>query len=256
MALCWTLDKLGPMTRTAEDAGLVLSAIAGADPEDPSTLDRPFEGPAPLKKFRLGVVKGSLDGAQPAVARNFRAALKVLGQFCEIELREVPLPTLPFGPVVGTIVSAEGAAALRDLLDSGKAQQLQDAKDRWGGYQGMFVLAVDYIRAQQARRPMKKAMAKTYAGFDALLAPSTGTIAYPAQGLFAAAYPGFGDRSGIVSAGNAVGQPAISVPNGFGDQGLPTGLQFTGAVWSEPTLLALAAEYQRRTDWHTRQPKM
>src|SRR5262245_37714375 len=103
MALCWTLDKLGPMCRTADDCGLVLSAIAGADPLDPSTVDRPFSYAGPKgsdMKFKVGIIKGATRGAQPEVKKNFNDALKVLARFAEIE-DDVPLPDLPFGPVVG-----------------------------------------------------------------------------------------------------------------------------------------------------------
>jgi aspartyl-tRNA(Asn)/glutamyl-tRNA(Gln) amidotransferase subunit A len=256
MALCWSLDKLGPMGRTADDCGIVLAAIAGADPADPSSVEKPFAYPPPAKRFRLGVVDGALDSVQPSVGKNFRASLKVLKEFCDVADEEVPLPNLPFGAVVGTIVSAEGAAAFRELLESGKAKELQNAKDRWAGYEGLFVPAVDYIRAQQARGPMKRAMAKTYAGYDALIAPARATVSVPADVPFAGVYAGFSEGTSLISAGNAVGQPAVSVLNGFGERGLPTGIQFTGAVWSEPTLLAIAAEYQRRTDWHTKRPPL
>ncbi|MCE9533461.1 MAG: hypothetical protein K8T89_20400, partial [Planctomycetes bacterium] len=70
-------------------------------------------------------------------------------------------------------------------------------------------------------------------------------------------YLGFNGGAGeVISAGNAVGQPALSVPNGFGDNNLPTGLQFTGKIWSEATLLALARLYQNETDWHQKRPKV
>ena len=119
-----------------------------------------------------------------------------------------------------------------------------------------MVLAVDYLQAMRLRVPMKKALDKLYSPFDALVSPSRPKVAYPIDKDFDKAYPGIGGGPPVIPAGNAVGQPAISVPNGFGPNELPTGIQFTGRVWSEARLLALAAAYQRATDWHKKQPKV
>jgi aspartyl-tRNA(Asn)/glutamyl-tRNA(Gln) amidotransferase subunit A len=257
MALCWTLDKLGPMCRTADDCALVLAAIAGRDPMDPTTTTRPFIYPDPSfknrKRFKIGVIKGSADRAQPEVKKNFEESLKVLSQFADI-IPDVEFPDLPFGPVVSTIVNAEGASAFRDLIESGRARELQAANDRWGGYSASMVLAIDYIQAMRLRGPMKRVMDELYSKYDALVAPSRATVAYPIGVDFDKAYPGIGGGPPVIPAGNAVGQPAISVPNGFGANGLPTGIQFTGRAWSEAKLIYLADAYQRATDWHKRRP--
>ena len=258
MALCWTLDKLGPMARSADCCGLVLAAMAGKDPSDPSSVAKTFAypeaAPANGKKYRVGVLKGSRTGVQKEVRENFEASLKVLSNFCDL-VEDVELPKLPFGPVIGTIVNAEGASAFRDLLESGKASELRAANDKWGGYPGLLLPAVDYLHAMRARGPMKRAKDKLYAKFDAIVNPSRSTVANPIDKDFAASYPGFGGGgTEVIPAGNAVGQPALSVPNGFGQNNLPTGLQFTGKAWSEAKLLTLAAEYQKATDWHTKRP--
>ncbi len=258
MALCWTLDKLGPMARSADCCGLVLKAIAGADVQDPTSVDRPFEHSEelPKKKFRIGILRGAVQGIMPAVKKNFEESVKVLARFADIDDKEVPLPQLPFGAVIDMIVSVEGASAFRDLLESGKAKDLRDETDRAGGFAGLLIPAVDYLQALRVRGRMKKAMAETYKEFDALIAPSLSTLANPIGKGFNEAYSGFHGGTGVISAGNAVGQPAISVPNGFGGNNLPTGIQFTGKIWSEPTLLAIARLYQKETDWHQKQPKI
>jgi aspartyl-tRNA(Asn)/glutamyl-tRNA(Gln) amidotransferase subunit A len=258
MALCWTLDKLGPMCRSADDCGLALAAMAGRDPKDPSSVDKPFVHPEPEangKKFKIGVLKGADAKVQPEVKTNFREAVKVLSGFAEI-VEDVAYPSLPFGEVVGMIVAAEGASAFRELIESGRTGELRAANDRWGGYAASMVLAVDYLQAMRARRPMKRALNELYAGFDALVAPSRGTVAYPIGVDFSKAYPGVGGGPPIIPAGNVVGQPAISVPNGFGMNGLPTGIQFTGRIWSESRLLAIARAYQEATDWHKKRPPL
>ncbi len=257
MALSWTLDKLGPMCRSAEDCGLILAAVAGRDPLDPSSVARTFTYPEqPLKrKYRIGIVKDATQGCQPAVRKNFEQSVQVLRKFCQID-EGIAFPDMPFGPVVSTIINAEGASAFRDLLDSGRATQLRAVNDRWGGYPGTMILAIDYLQAMRVRTPMKKALDDLYAKYDALIAPSRCTVAYPIDREFDKAYPGFGGGSPIIPAGNIAGQPAISVPNGFGPNNLPTGIQFTGRAWSEPRLLTIAHAYQQASDWHRRRPKL
>jgi aspartyl-tRNA(Asn)/glutamyl-tRNA(Gln) amidotransferase subunit A len=262
MALCWTLDKLGPMCRCADDCGLVLAAIAGADSADPSAVGRAFVYPEAgeaagssngKKRFRVGVIKGSADRVQPEVKNNFQEAVQVLRNFADVE-EAVSFPDFPYGPAVSAIVSAEGASAFRDLLESGEARQLRAANDRFGGYAALMVPAVDYLHAMRIRPHMQRALDGLYAKYDALVAPARGSVASPIAIDFDKAYPGVGGGPAVIPAGNLVGQPAISVPNGFGQHGLPTGIQFTGRVWSEPRLLTLAHAYQQATDWHKKRP--
>jgi aspartyl-tRNA(Asn)/glutamyl-tRNA(Gln) amidotransferase subunit A len=254
MALCWTLDKLGPMCRTADDCGLVLSAIAGADPLDPTTVDRPFTyKPAPGKRWKIGVIKGSWEKAQDAVKKNFEESVKALKSFAEVE-EAVEYPDMPFGDVVGTIVSAEGASAFRDLIESGRTKELRAANDRWGGYARSMVLAVDYLQAMRLRVPMRKTLDALYAKYDALVAPSRQTVSIPIAMDFDKAYPGVGGGPPVIAAGNIAGQPALSVPNGFGENDLPTGIQFTGRAFGEESLVAIAAAYQSATPWHRKRP--
>jgi aspartyl-tRNA(Asn)/glutamyl-tRNA(Gln) amidotransferase subunit A len=262
MALSWTLDKLGPLCRTADDCGLVLSAIAGPDPLDPSSAAAPFAYPAqdaPLppttgaRKLKVGIVKGATANVQPEVKQNFEESLKVLAPFAEVA-GEVELPDLPFGEVVTTIIKAEGASAFRDLLDSGKARQLRAVNDRWGGYAAAMVLAVDYLQAMRLRGRMKREMEEVYSRYDALVAPSRATVSYPVADDFDKAWPGVGGGPPLIPAGNIVGQPALSVPNGFGPKGLPTGIQFTGRAWGEGRLIQLARAYQQATEWHKKRP--
>src|SRR5262249_43766354 len=116
MALCWTLDRLGPMCRTADDCGLVLEAIAGRDRLDPSSIegryrhrDRPRDS-----GFRFGVVAGGSEGVEPEVADNFDAAIEVLRSVGTIE--EVDLPEFPYAEVIDLITSAEALSAFDDFV--------------------------------------------------------------------------------------------------------------------------------------------
>jgi aspartyl-tRNA(Asn)/glutamyl-tRNA(Gln) amidotransferase subunit A len=263
MALSWTLDKLGPMCRSADDCGLVLAAIAGRDAQDPSTVNRAFAygadkevpGGAPIdgKKYRIGVLRNSAANAQPAVRNNFESSLKVLAKFAALE--DVDYPNQPYGDVISVIINAEAAASFRELLETGRCRDLRASADRFSGYAGLTVLAVDYLQAMRVRTTIKRRLDEFYQRFDAIVAPSRATVAYPINVDFAKAYPGVGGGPPVIPAGNLAGQPALSVPNGFGDNNLPTGIQFTGRVWTEARLIAVARAYQSATDWHTRRPK-
>lgn len=256
MALSWTLDKLGPMCRTAEDCGLVLAVIAGRDPLDPTTVSKPLNFPeaGKAKKYRIGVLRNANQGAMPSVRQNFEQSLKVLGKFCDIA-EDVPFPDMPFSPAVGTIINAEGASAFRDLIESGRVQQLR-SQMRWSSYAATTVLAIDYLQALRTRTKMKKTLDELYAKYDALVMPGRQTVAYPINEDFNQAYKQFGGGPPLIPAGNLAGQPALCLPNGFGPNNLPTAIQFTGRAWTEGRLLAIGHAYQEATDWHKRRPNL
>jgi aspartyl-tRNA(Asn)/glutamyl-tRNA(Gln) amidotransferase subunit A len=271
MALCWSLDKLGPLCRTADDCGLVLAALAGVDPRDPTTAGefayprRGADERAPGRRFRIGVVKNATLGAEPEVASNFERSLDVLRSIASVET-DVPFPEFPYGPTVGIIVDAEGAAAFRDLIESGRTQLLREKADRAGGPAMIMTLAVDYLQAQRLRGPMRAAVDDLLSRYDALVAPTRGGTAPPIGKDFDAPRtrpgapptppppPDAPRAPGLIPAGNLVGVPAVAVPNGLGQNNLPTSLQFLGRAYSEGTLLALADRYQSLTEWHKARP--
>ena len=263
MALSWTLDKLGPMCRSAQDAGLVLAAMAGRDPLDPTSRasdalpryskeGRLLNPRRERRLLRVGVLKDSYEKAQPEVNKNFLASLEVLKRTASVEM-DVKLPDFPYGPSVGTIVDAEGASAFRELIESGRVAELASPEGRVGGFAASLVTAVDYLHAMRLRAPMRRAWAEMFKKVDVLAAPSRATVSYPVDKTFDKAYPGIGASSPI-GASNLVGVPAVSVPNGFGRNGLPTGIQLVGPAWGERELLELTVAYQSATDWHTRRP--
>jgi aspartyl-tRNA(Asn)/glutamyl-tRNA(Gln) amidotransferase subunit A len=154
MALSWTLDKLGPMCLTADDCGIVLETIAGPDPEDPSTSNKKWSYKPIEREFKLGVVKGVLEGKQETVVKNFRQAVKVLEKYCTID--EIDFPEFPYESVTRTILSAEAAAAFDDFTEKGLASNLTAPEDRYGPYARSVVLAKDYLRALRLREKMCK----------------------------------------------------------------------------------------------------
>ena len=264
MALSWTLDKLGPMCLTADDCGLVLDAIAGPDPNDPTAADRPFkyEAEAAARRFTLAVPKNATDGAEEAVRVNFEHALEVLGKVSTVE--EVELPDLPYWAITRTIQLAEVAGAFDGLVEKGRAAERTLPDDQHSSYhpiddwaisdaQGSAVLATDYVRALRLRDVMARAIDELLSRYDALVAPTLPKVASPLDEKRAKGPRG--DMTQAVSAvGNGAGLPSITVPSGFSDAGLPTGIQFMGRAYDENAVLAVARAYQSLTDWHMRHP--
>ena len=257
MALCWTLDKLGPMARGADDCAIVLAAIAGRDEKDESTVSRKFvyeRAETGGKPLRVAVPKGVTEKVQPEVRTSFEASITALKGVIEVT-RDVEWPDMPWGPAVSAIVGAEGASAFLDLIESGRVKELKCPRDRHGGYAGTLIPAVDYLQAMRLRRPMKRAVAKLFEKFDAVASPTRATVAYPTDRNFEDAYPStISGGPPLIPAGNLCGLPALAMPNGMGENGLPTSIAFMGPAFSEQALVRIGNAYQSRTDWHLKHP--
>ncbi|MCA9054290.1 MAG: amidase [Planctomycetaceae bacterium] len=256
MALSWTMDKLGPMARSAEDCETVLEAIAGFDPADDSSVDRNY---APARReenrpWRIATLQGAIERVQPEVAENFRRSVDVFRSLASVE--EAPFPSeLPANAVADVIISCEGAAAFESLVADGRIEQMTAEEDRWRIWPDLMIPATDYIRALRVRRLLQKQLAEFFSGFDAILAPSLNTVAGPIDQPFHVWSSGFSSTP-LSGASNAAGLPAVCLPNGFGADGLPTALQLVGGAYTEDRLLLIGREYQARTDWHRRHPEM
>lgn len=274
MALSWSMDKLGPMCRTADDCGLVLEAIAGPDPRDAAGRDAlaaatPFvyEGKqrrrgaaAPARRMTIGVLRSATAGVQPEVARNFEASLEVLRGFATL-VPDVDFPDLPYNAAATTIIDAECASAFEELIESGRVRELTAPEDRWGGYAQTAVFARDYLKALRLRPAMAAALDGALAPYDCVVAPTIATVSFPVDRPFDQAWPRVEVPPNtrtvpLGGAANVVGLPGLAVPNGFGREGLPTSIVFTGRAWAENRVIAAAAELQRRTEWHRKRPAL
>jgi aspartyl-tRNA(Asn)/glutamyl-tRNA(Gln) amidotransferase subunit A len=264
MALSWTLDKLGPFGRSAEDCGLILQVIAGKDSKDPGSAGKSFyytpQYARPLKEIKIGYAPVDFtDRAEPPARAAFAAALDVLRQ-SGAQLVETKLPPFPYGPVLSLILNAEMGSIFEPLIASGKVDELADPPQIAGLKASLSVPAKDYLKAMRIRRLIQEEFSKLYARVDVLLAPGRSGPAVPAsQDLDAPGYtppagapPGF---QGIVQAGNLAGLPALVLPCGFADN-LPVALQLVGLPFSENLLLAVGKDFQGRTDWHRKRPKI
>lgn len=252
MALSWTLDKIGPMARSAHDCGLILQAIAGPDPDDPSAFDRPFRwtvADSPGRKYKLAVLKGGVKAAQPEVRTHFERALATFREIATIE--EVDLPSWPTGVVATTVLGAEMAAAFEEMVDSGEVFDLTAPEDRIGGFASQTILATEYLRAQRIRARICRDYDAWLAPFDAVLTVGrAGTAGKIAEGL---GKP-FSARS-LLLEGNVCGTPALTLPMGLDKEGLPTSLQIDGRAYAETVVLSLGAAFQQATAWHHEHPR-
>jgi aspartyl-tRNA(Asn)/glutamyl-tRNA(Gln) amidotransferase subunit A len=252
MALSWTMDKIGPIARTAGECAMVLAAIAGPDAAEPTTTaSRPFDPPGEQADgFRFAVLKGCLDQAQPEVRANFEASLAVLQEIGTLE--EIALPDLPFDAAASVVINVEAASAFEEFTIEGRSAELTAPEDRVGLYHAFAIPAVDYVRALRIRRLGSRQLDTLLTPFDAIVAPTHPSVAPPIDEPFK---PFFARHQGprLGAAGNLCGLPSITVPNGFGERGLPTGIEFMGRAWGEDRVVAAATALQGRTEWHRRE---
>ncbi len=252
MALSWSMDKIGPITRSVEDCALVFAAIHGRDGLDPSVVDRPFRWPPErdARSLRVGYTaalfdedraEGMEDPEQQARVREWqefdRRTLETLG---DLGLQLVPLE-LPDRYPVGSlsyILTAEAAAAFDALTRSGQdALLVRQVADAWPNVfrLGQMVPAVEYIRGNRIRTLIMKEMARLMQRVDLYVSPT---------------YAG-----GNLLLTNLTGHPQVVLPNGFrSHDGTPTSITFTGRLFGETELLAVARAYQEATDFHLERP--
>jgi len=262
--LSWSLDHIGPLTRTAAEAAVVLKVLAGRDAADETSSRRPVpDYPAALQKpirgLRLGVPHNwFFESLDKQVADAVMTAIDRLASL-GCKRVEVTLPHME--EVLGahrTIIFAEASAYHQPYL--------QDRADQYGDdirpllQAGLFLPAVDYLKAQRARRLIRRAWAKVFADVDCLVTPASPVVATH-----------FGQQNTDLPRGrkplvrayldpflpfNVTGHPALSVPCGFSKERLPIGMQIVGKPFEEGVLLGVAHHYQQATDWHRRLPPL
>ena len=236
MALSWSMDKIGPITRSARDAGLVLAAIAHYDPRDAHAIRAGFQYALPeatVRPRRIGYLKSSFDNDYDFAAADSLA----LQQLAEMGFELVPIE-LPPAPEIGLILSVEAAAAFEELTRSGDDDLLvRQVRNAWPNTfrTAHFVPAVAYVQASRLRRRLMEQM-------DALFIEND---------IEVYVNPSWNSSSLFIT--NMTGQPSITVPNGM-HEGTPTSLTFTGRLFGEQELVNVAAAYQLATPWDERHP--
>jgi aspartyl-tRNA(Asn)/glutamyl-tRNA(Gln) amidotransferase subunit A len=263
MALSWTLDKLGPMCRSAVDCALVLQAIAGGDSRDSGSAGKSYyytpQFARKMTELRVGYAPTDFNESADESARPaFAQALSVMREM-GVHLVETKLPDMPWGPVIGAILGSEAANIFEPLIASGKVDQLADQKQIAGLKAGLEIPAKDYLKAMRIRRMMQDQFARMFADLDLLLAPSRPggalKVADPLdrRPTSVTPPPNAPGMMALIPAGNLAGLPAIGLPCGFADK-LPVAMQVVGPPYAENTLIAVGKAFQEQTDWHRKRP--
>jgi aspartyl-tRNA(Asn)/glutamyl-tRNA(Gln) amidotransferase subunit A len=264
MALSWTLDKIGPLARSAEDCGLILHDIAGADAEDPASAGKSYyyapQFARDLKEVKVGFAPVDFsEWADPAARPDFAKAVETVRSL-GVQMEETKLPDFPYSPTIGTIISAEASAIFEPLIQSGNVDQLADQKQIAGLKAGLEIPAKDYLKAMRIRSLIQEGLRTLLDDYDVLLAP---TRLGPAPKITQPLDRPASDRempkerglTALIPAGNLAGLPALSLPCGFAD-GMPIAIQLVGRAYSENLLLTIGKFFQERTDWHKRRPAL
>jgi Asp-tRNA(Asn)/Glu-tRNA(Gln) amidotransferase A subunit family amidase len=247
MALSWTMDKIGPLCRTAEDCAVVLAAIQGPDGLDNTVLELPFAWDAgrDVRRLRVGYLKSDFEGDIPDDPQNpdrVRRQREIrdmnrnaLTFFLSLGLKPEPVELPKLGSeAMNFILTTEASAAFDDLLHSGNLDLMSAEPERsnWVNAFRLHALvpAVEYIQANRARFRLMEAYHQFFQGMDVLVGSALGPT-------------------------NLTGHPEVSFPHGFDSKGQPATLRLTGKLFGEADILLLAHAFQGQTDFHLRRPK-
>jgi len=256
--LCWSMDHVGPLAQTVEDAALLFGVIAGHDWKDPYSANVPVQK-LPLdgnvKGLRIGIPRGYFfDSLDVQVEAAMNAALKTFerlgAHLIDVELK---MASLQRG-IWSQIASPEAYSFHEELLKTSADKYGADVRSRIEV--GRVLLSSDYVRAQRARTMMREEANKVMGSVDILVTPSI-PITVPRIGQGMAQRGSVTEPSGVALTRctrhfNITGQPAVSLPAGFTTDGLPIGLQIAGRAFDEATVLRAAHAYEQDAGWFQR----
>jgi aspartyl-tRNA(Asn)/glutamyl-tRNA(Gln) amidotransferase subunit A len=259
----WSLDHVGPLARTARDAGLVLEAIAGYDPDDPSSARAAVDEyardvDAGIDGIRIGVPSEFFfDRVTPEAEQAARSAVETL---CSLgaEAESVSLPSMKLTTAVGDAISFPEASLYHRRWLRERAADYSP-RTRANLELGELFLATDYLQAQRLRTVIADELAEALRGVDVVAAPTTPIAAVRADATSITFGPGDEESPlytycRLTYPANVTGFPAASTPCGFTDDGLPLGLQLVARPFDEALLLRVAHAYEQATGWHGSQP--
>ncbi len=238
MALSWSMDKIGPITRSAQDAAIVFEAIRGTDGKDRTVVDAAFnfDGKRDVTKLKVAYLK-SLFG-KSRNAKNDSLAL-ITFENMGVQPEEIELPDdVPVG-ALSVILAGEAAAAFDELTRSNEDDLLVNQKrSAWPNYfrTSRFISAADYINANRIRQELILKVNDLFRDYDAVVCPS------------------FGGNQLLMT--NLTGHPCVVLPNGFNDENSPTSFSIIGNLYEEASLLELAHAWQQATDMDEQHPEM
>jgi aspartyl-tRNA(Asn)/glutamyl-tRNA(Gln) amidotransferase subunit A len=259
MALAPSMDKIGPMARSAEDCARIFAAIAGHDPKDRGTvpIDKGAFTYSPSMELRsrplkIGWLTNAWKSLEPGVAKPIEAAAKILKKYSS-SVKDATLPVGPWEDAGSLIVAVESAASFRSLIRSGRVSELTDPLGQIAGYLNEQYSAADYLQALKVREIIQKQMDSLFDNFDVIAAAAQPVAATPLTlnletGLV------FPDPLGGI--GNICGLPAMSVPCGFTEKNLPVGLQFVAKAGNDFAVIQAGRTFQAHSEWHRKHPKI
>jgi len=240
MTLCWSLDKAGPICRSAEDAAVVFYFIKGTDGKDPGAVNMPFNYSmkADIKKIRVGYSKNYFDRIKDTSANEW----KVLKAFEKMGVQLIPVifpdSTVYTFDMIGITVASESAAAFDELTRTDMDDLLtRQNKNDWPNYfrTARLIPAVEYINTTRHRYLMMQQMKTFFETVDVVITPTFG-----------------GSQMAIT---NLTGHPALCLPTGFNQRGLPTSITLVGRLYDEATLLSVGKALQQATGWEEVHPE-
>jgi Asp-tRNA(Asn)/Glu-tRNA(Gln) amidotransferase A subunit family amidase len=241
MALSWSMDKVGPICRSATDCAIVFDAIRGEDPADRTLIRAGFTWPGKveLSGLKIGYFKSAFDGDYET-ARFDKQVLRVLRKLgadlipVELDNETIPVHSL------GLVLTAEAAAAFDELTRSDRDTLLvRQHRHAWPNIfrTARYITAVEYIQANRIRHDLAEDFHRKMSEFDVVVTPSLK-----------------GGNQLLTT--NLTGHPVVVVPDGFRKNGTPTSISFIGNLFDEGTILAVAAAYQEATDYHEKRPPL
>lgn len=249
--LSWSLDHVGPLARTVEDAALFLNAIQGYDPADPASsghkaIDATAELAGGVEGLQIGVARSQFRHVEPGVGEAVEEALALLRSLGAV-VEDVAIPMLDEGLNL-SILGAEAAAFHAQWL----RERPEDYSDEVRALlmRGLATPAHTYINDLRLRREFAGQVREAMRRFDAIAVPTCPAVACPIEDTRDGAYR----YAALTGPWDHTGQPVISVPCGFGPGGLPAGISLAGRPFEEARICRIAHAYEQATEWHTLAP--
>lgn len=239
MSLSWSMDKIGPIARSAEDCEIVFEAIYGKDVKDPSTNDVPFNRSSKTAgQLKVAYLKGDIDKDTTDVGRNLQATLEVF-QNLGVQLDSIAFPANYPYAVFDIILRAEAGAFFDELVRSGAVDTMveQQKNSRANSLrQSRFIPAVEYLQANRQRRMLIEEVNALFSQYDVIISPTS--------------------NMNQLMGTNLTGHPVVCVPNGLDKKGRPTSFTLIGNLYDEGSILALAKAYQAATEFEEQHPPL
>ena len=269
MAIAYSMDKLGPMARTADDCAIVLSVLAGHDPLDHDSISASAMGfayqdtePVQNASFRIGRLTNVYDKLDPDADKAVDEACRIFEK-AGATVESCEFPDGPFEEAAELTILMEAASSFDYLIHSGKCKDLTDPLGRINGYASEQFSVTDYLHVQRVRPMLQRSADAMFDRYSVLISPAQPTAAQPLRAkdpddpaVSPVPKKLHLDRRAPDGVSSLCGLPAISVPCGFSKKRLPYGMQIMGRALNDAVVLRAARLYQTHTEWHLQHPSL